>query len=108
MSAIWAFLKKTIAGERVEDETATGERRLLVAVLARAIYDYRVFYLGKRGSKKDREWGEDAKEWLFSKEKGPFSFLWVCDVLELKPSEIRRFAKYITEKQAACLLDEIK
>lgn len=31
----------------------------------------------------------DAQRWLGSEDSGPFSFLWVCDVLEISPIDTR-------------------
>jgi hypothetical protein len=72
--------------------TGSPERRLLLAVLERAILDY----VGN-----DRREIEEAETWLFgdveNKEGRPFSFHWVCEQLDLDvikvSTEIRQMPK---------------
>lgn len=63
--------------------TGTPERRLLLAILERAILDF----VGN-----DERELEQAEEWLFSnKNNGKvenFSFEWVCEQLDLDPKKI--------------------
>lgn len=65
--------------------TGTPERRLLLAILERAILDY----VGN-----DPEEMQLAGEWLFDREENdgeslsPFSFLWLCQELDLDAEEI--------------------
>ncbi|MFN4894856.1 MAG: hypothetical protein ACK5GN_14995 [Pseudomonadota bacterium] len=68
--------------------TGTPERRLLLAILERAILDY----VGN-----DPREVEEAEEWLFgSLEQGlkaQFSFSWLCEQLDLDPVKISRRIK---------------
>ena len=60
---------------------STPERRLLVALLRRALFDY------VSGATAERR---AAKEWLFD-EAGPdddFSFRWVCQQLDFQPDMV--------------------
>lgn len=70
--------------------TGTPERRLLLALLERAILDF----VGN-----DAAEVEAAREWIFGEEEGdsqisdahrasPFSFTWVCQELDLDPQNI--------------------
>ena len=63
--------------------TGTPERRLLLAILERAILDF----VGN-----DARELEQAEEWLFSSKKNTkvehFSFEWVCEQLDLDPKRI--------------------
>ena len=89
--------------------TGTPERRLLLAILERAILDF----VGN-----DERELEQAQEWLFSPKKNAkveqFSFEWVCEQLDLDPKRIaekirampRRGSRkvapwYFTKQQAA-------
>ncbi len=65
------------------NQTGSPERRLLLAVLERAILDY----VGN-----DKREIESAKEWIFAGQEETtyslFSFEWVCQQLDLNASEI--------------------
>ncbi len=65
------------------NETGSPERRLLLAIIERAILDF----VGN-----DRKESEGAHEWLFSDDDGgvgEFTFSWVCSELDLDPERIR-------------------
>ena len=68
-------------------ETYIGERKLLCAVIEQAYTDA----TGRGWQKKD------AQEWLNSEGNYPFSFIWICDQLQIDPSIIRRNIKSIAE-----------
>lgn len=58
---------------------ALGERRLLAAILRRAVLDY----LGDSS-----ELVEEAKEWIFeSSPSSEYSFHWICEYLGLQEEE---------------------
>lgn len=57
--------------------TRTPEQTLLIAVILRAIND-----MCHKGDD-----GRTARNFLFSKCKGKWSFLWMCKVLDLDPSQ---------------------
>lgn len=65
--------------------TGTPERRLLLAILERAILDY----VGN-----DAREVQEAEEWLFedseSGQRVHFSFIWLCEQLDLDPVRISR------------------
>jgi hypothetical protein len=67
----------------IPNHTGTPERRLLTAILERAILDY----VGN-----DSQEVKEAEEWLFTvmseHNADPFSFLWVCRELDLSPEFI--------------------
>jgi hypothetical protein len=67
--------------------TGSPERRLLLAILERAILDY----VGN-----DPREIQEAEEWLFNSQecgvKGQFSFVWLCEQLDL---DHKRIAKKI-------------
>jgi hypothetical protein len=54
--------------------TGTPERRLLLAILERAILDY----VGN-----DEKEVTEANDWLFTEDQGIFSFSWLCQELDL-------------------------
>lgn len=63
------------------------ERRLLAAMLERAILDLRC--------NTDLTKQNDAREsllWIETNSSAPFSFEWLCNELELDPTHLRRFA----------------
>lgn len=65
--------------------TGTPERRLLLAILERALLDY----VGN-----DNKEYQEAEEWIFSPddkegEHGQFSFGWICEELDLDITDIR-------------------
>lgn len=61
---------------------AIPERRLLGAILQRAFVDA----ISSTASPDRRE----ARGWLISDSTHPFSFLWICLILDLDPARIRR------------------
>lgn len=65
------------------NQTGTPERRLLLAILERAILDF----VGN-----DKREVEEAEEWLFGDLENPsldkFSFAWICEQLDLDLSKI--------------------
>lgn len=67
----------------------TGERGLLGAILARAVYDALGSRTGNQCHKDDCPEQTDAITWLFSNNRGRWSFLWVCAHLGFSPSCIR-------------------
>ena len=72
------------------------ERRLLKEVLFRAVNDC----LG--GDKTDciaaQHDKREARWWLFrERSHRPFGFVWICEALELEPSNIRAHAKELIE-----------
>lgn len=63
------------------------ERKLLAAMLARAVWDAALGY---------SEDQRDAIEWLFPAEENleePFSFVWVCWVLDVQVTAVRKRVK---------------
>ena len=67
--------------------TGSPERRLILAVLERAILDY----VGN-----ESEEVQQAKNWLFGEDAldtNPFSFGWVCQQLDLDPIRVTRKIK---------------
>jgi len=68
--------------------TGTPERRLLLAILERAILDY----VGN-----DPREVQEAEEWLFggpeNGQRTQFSFAWLCEQLDLDPVRISRHIK---------------
>lgn len=75
-----AFLK---APRQVQDPRALQELRLLAAVLMRAICDAHGMVGGL--SKAQRR---VAKEWFRNPDDSPFSFVWICEMLNLKPENV--------------------
>ena len=62
-------------------------RNLALGILLQALRD---IVAPKKASNKEWEiWRQDALEWFFSEECYPGSFYWVCEVLEMKPKDLR-------------------
>jgi hypothetical protein len=87
------------AGGAFEDANETGlpERRLLLAILERAILDY----VGN-----DPRELETAADWFFVAGDGalvqeppePFSFIWVCEGLDLDPQRVAAFVRALPKR----------
>ncbi len=73
----------------MEDHIA--ERQLLCAVIEQA-------YLDAIGQGCGKPLMIDAQEWLNSDGKSPFSYIWICEQLQVDPSIIRRAVSSRTEK----------
>lgn len=67
---------------------AVAEQNLMFAVLQDAVDHYKkhAFALDFRGRRLFRE----TCEWITSRDRAPFSFQHICEVLDLNPSYIRR------------------
>lgn len=66
----------------------TPERRLLLAMIAQAAGDLRLFRGDKRA--KSRRMYNDAHDWVVSNDKSHmFSFVSICDILGFSPTAIR-------------------
>lgn len=62
-------------------------RNLALGILLQAFRD---IVAPKKASVKEWEaWRTDALEWFLSEEARPGSFYWVCEVLEMRPEELR-------------------
>ncbi len=73
-------LKGAISLAHYEEEEFTPEKRLLLAVLYRAGKDLSY----KHKSPEYRY----VIQWFMSKSKRPFSYLWICAILNFKPKEL--------------------
>lgn len=107
----------TVDPEWSEDRHAVGvpEHRLLMAIVRRAVWDF-VLYKDVK-AKEDpllHEVGVDASEWLHWDGKEPFgedgsySFLYICDVLDLDAARVRRIAARLTREDISRLNNNIK
>jgi hypothetical protein len=67
-----------------EPEDFTPEKRLLIAMVQRALVDYLVPEKGKAHLQ------YDAAAWIFSPVTSPFSLFWVCDILSVCPEHLHR------------------
>jgi hypothetical protein len=66
-----------------------GEEKLALAVLESAVEDFQKHVLSKAG--KERKLFQEAEEWFFEKDSDQlFSFEYICAILRLAPSYIRR------------------
>jgi len=72
-------------------EDGIGEKKLLCAVIERACMDA----TGRGGRKR---FIIDAQEWINSQSNHPFSYIWICEQLQINPSIIRRTVKSMGEK----------
>ncbi len=65
-------------------------RNLALGILLQALRDI----VAPKKSSNNKEWAiwrKDALEWVFSEDVHPGSFIWVCEVLEMKPNELREW-----------------
>lgn len=58
----------------------TGEKRLLIAMILRAVEDLT----------KAKE-AQRAKDWIFSNTKNQWGYVWICEHLEVDPQLVRSF-----------------
>ena len=74
------------------------EAALMCAILRDAVESFQEQFVST-ATRRDRRLGEEAEEWLFSDDsRWLFSFLSVCDALDLRPQYIRRGLKYWQER----------
>ena len=80
----------------IDDHSSTPERRLLAALLERAILDF----VGN-----DTSEVEAAEEWLFDWQSEDadvpmqdFSFRWICHYLDLNPTKVAAFIKAMPKR----------
>lgn len=77
------------------------EKRLLIAIIQRALYDYAFPIKGKA------HYTFDAANWLFSESQTPMSLNWCCQILSDYPDslklQIRKAAKNKTFKPNAVI-----
>ncbi len=73
------------------------EAALMCAILRDAVESFQEQFVST-ATRRARRLGEEAEEWLFSDDsRWLFSFLSVCDALDLRPQYIRRGLKYWQE-----------
>ena len=86
----------------IESVTAYPERYLLAAILARAILDSSLkpykSLTHKDHRYKNAQLKSDALIWVFSENLSRFSFLWICEILEMCPIILRRLIKRDSDK----------
>ena len=63
------------------------EKKLLVAILIRALADLVIEDTQTNSRQHIRR---EALAWFLSSDRGPWSFLWLCDALEVDPGMITR------------------
>ena len=67
------------------NEDFTPEKRLLIAIVQRALVDYIAPEKGKPHLQ------YDAGAWIFSEKKNyPFTLFWVCEILSVDPSHLHK------------------
>lgn len=64
------------------DREADKIKRLASAVMIRAILDYHNEYPSSDSTTTTKA---EAYAWFFDLSDGPFSYLWICDLLDLEP-----------------------
>jgi hypothetical protein len=68
---------------------ADGERRLMLAILEDAVDCFQKYAMAKDG--RTRQLFADAEQWFLSDDRRwPFSFVNVCEALEIQPQFLRR------------------
>lgn len=81
---------------------STSERRLMLAILRRALWDFAQY---KDPKSKNHDLHVDAAGWLFwdgqetSDEEGRVTYHYVCEVLDFDPAVIRHGAKILTRER---------
>lgn len=67
------------------DREADKIKRLAAAVLIRAILDFHVDYPSSDSTTTTKA---EAYSWFFDLSEEPFSYLWICELLDLEPSPL--------------------
>ena len=95
-----AVLPVQFYGPRRQASELQPVRRLLVAMLADAVRCFQSSF-GATQSEKRLEFAE-ARGWIFAdRNDGPFSFLTVCEALDLEPRTIRKNLSRWAQERAA-------
>lgn len=76
---------------------STPERRLLLAVLRRAIWDFALYRKEKEGTP-GFDLAVDAAGWIFWDGEEPLTFKHICNVLDLDPEMLRGAALTLQRK----------
>lgn len=91
-------------GSGIEDSRPA--RRLLLAIIRRAVLDYALYRdCDPRHQKRQRDIAIDARDWMFDDDEQPFSlergytFLRVCALLGLDPEVVRARATILTREE---------
>ena len=74
-------------------DDSTPEKRLLLAMVQRAVLDYANPEKGKEF------WQHDAYRWLFSTETHPYTLVWVCEILSDNPIELQRRIQFAAKSK---------
>ncbi|MGH9340877.1 MAG: hypothetical protein ACRD1R_15100 [Acidobacteriota bacterium] len=64
-------------------------RNLALGILLQAFRD--IVAPKKNANQEWKFWRQDAVEWFYSDAKGPGSFMWVCELLEMNSRELREW-----------------
>jgi hypothetical protein len=101
------FKAGRIGGEHEREEyflsdAPNAHRNLLVAVLHRAIMDLRTPI--QISTSEDRR---SAIRWFKSVRRGPWSFVWVCEELDLNPIEIKKASFMWIRKGAETKIEKL-
>lgn len=84
-----------------------GERQLLLAVLADAVHCYRVHRTAV--TKNEQQMFRESEEWIISDDEvSPFSFLNVCQVLNIDAAYLRQGLSGKPRQQAARLVLQLR
>lgn len=78
----------------------TGEQRLLLEILKRAINDYLEHY-NTCTRANGAELTKKAKRWLFAPFNclnAPFTFAWICEHLEISPYRVQKNVRLLDEQ----------
>lgn len=77
-------ISKLVVFKEIQDEYPVPEYKLLRVVLFRAYQD-----LSCHG-----EYMRDARAWILSSSTDPYSFLWICEHLDISDESVRLFRKF--------------
>lgn len=84
----------------IADHSSFPEKRLMLAVLEDAVASFQR-YLDSKNRRSQRLF-QEAEEWFWSDDADwPFSFVSICNALEIEPEYLRRGLKAWKEKQLA-------
>ena len=82
-------LDNEIIERLLKKDIREGEEKLALAVLESAVEDFQKYVLSK--DEKQKKLFQEAEEWFLKKESDPlFSFEYICAILGLAPTYIRR------------------
>lgn len=106
------YLELDYDGPNNAPSTLTPERRLYLAVVRRALWDFVLYRKSKNYEK--RSLAREAENWLFwegtedTDAEGRVTFLYVCEILGIDPVRVQRSARRLKRTDIQRLASDLK